>query len=215
MSAAVMAGPEPCRFAVRNLSSSAGLMAATAMQTSLFETTYPVIGKVYWHRIYDSMLATPLTVRDIWIGDLVWLALRFTTVALVYFAVMSIFGVVTSVEAVLAIPATVLTGLAFGIPIFAFSTTQSNDAGFAPINRFIILPLFLLSGPFFPMDQLPRVFEAVAWCAPLAHGVALARGAVLGTLGPGAGLLHAGVLLAYILAGTIAARITLRRRLLR
>lgn len=190
-----------------------GLMAASAMQTALFETTYPIIGKVYWQRIYDAMLATPLTVRDLHIGEIAWLAMRFTIVATLSFVVMALFGVVTSPLALLAIPATVLTGLAFGVPILAFSATQSNDAGFAPLQRFIVMPLFLLSGPFFPIEQLPGVFQAVAWVFPLAHGVALTRGVVLSTLGVGAAALHTAVLLAYVVAGTVAARQTLRRRL--
>jgi lipooligosaccharide transport system permease protein len=190
-----------------------GLMAATAMQTASVETTFPIMGKVHWMRTYEAMLATPLAVRDLLAGEVTWLLIRLTTVAVVFFSVMALFGVVTSPEALLAIPAAVLTGLAFGLPILAYSATQRNTVGFAAIERFIILPLFLLSGPFFPIDQLPQALQVVAWLAPLAHGVALTRGAVLGTLSSEATALHIAVLAAYAIAGSLAARVTLRRRL--
>ena len=98
--------------------------------------------------------------------------------------------------------------------MLAFSATQTRDSGFAALNRFIVLPLFLLSGPFFPIEQLPRLLESVAWVAPLAHGVALTRGAVLGTLGAGSALVHVIVLGAYAVSGVVVARGTLTRRLI-
>ncbi|HEY6380039.1 MAG TPA: ABC transporter permease [Candidatus Dormibacteraeota bacterium] len=190
-----------------------GLMAATAMQTASVETTFPIMAKVFWMRTYEAMLATPLTVRDLLVGDVAWLLMRLVMVAAVYFVVMLLFGVVTAPGALLAIPAAVLTGLAFGAPILAYSATQKNTVGFAAIERFIILPLFMLSGTFFPIDQLPRVLQGVAWLAPLANGVALTRGAVLGTLSSEATAAHVAVLTVYAIAGIVAARVTLRRRL--
>jgi lipooligosaccharide transport system permease protein len=190
-----------------------GLMAATAMQTASIETTFPIVGKVIWMRTYEGMLATPLAVRDLLAGEAAWLVIRLTTVAVVFFAVMLLFGVVTGPGALLPIPAAVLTGLAFGLPILAYSATQRNTVGFAALERFIILPLFLLGGAFFPIDRLPPFLQAVAWLAPLAHGVALTRGAVLGTLGSEAAAFHVAVLAAYAIAGALAARVTLRRRL--
>jgi lipooligosaccharide transport system permease protein len=146
-----------------------GLLAATAMQTAVIETTYPIMGKLHWQRIYEAMLATPLAVTDLLIGEIAWLTLRLITVASVFFVVMTVFGTVHTPSAPAAIPATVLTGLAFGTPVLAFSATQTRDSGFAALNRFLVLPLFLLSGPFFPIEQLPRLLEAVAWAFPLAH----------------------------------------------
>jgi len=191
-----------------------GLMAAAAMQTAVVEMTYPIMGKVHWQRIYEAMLATPLAVRDLLIGEVAWLTIRLTMVATVFFVVMVAFGTVRAPLALVAIPAAVLTGLAFGAPVLAFSATQTRDSGFAALNRFIVLPLFLLSGPFFPIEQLPRLLESVAWVAPLAHGVALTRGAVLGTLGAGSALVHVIVLGAYAVSGVVVARGTLTRRLI-
>ena len=191
-----------------------GLLASTAMQTAVIETTYPIMAKLHWRQIYDSMLATPLRVGDLLAGDALWLALRLSLVSAVFWVVMAGFGVIHSATAVLAVPAAIATGLAFGLPILAFTATQRRDSGFAALNRFVVLPLFLLSGPFFPVEQLPRAFQGVAWTAPLAHGVALCRAAVLGhgTTG-GAVVGHIAVLVAYIVAGTVAAAVLLPRRL--
>ena len=78
----------------------------------------------------------------------------------------------------LAIPAAVLTGLAFAAPIAAFSATQRTPDRFSAIFRFGITPLFLFSGTFFPIERLPPFLQPIAWLTPLWHGVALARGAV-------------------------------------
>jgi lipooligosaccharide transport system permease protein len=190
-----------------------GLLAATAMQTATAEMTFPIMGKVHWLRIYEAMLATPLTVRDVLVGEVVWLSVRLAAVATIFFCVMAMFGVVTTPLALLAIPVGTVTGLAFGVPIMAFSATRHNDSGFAALQRFVIMPLFLLSGAFFPIDQLPRALEVVAWMAPLAHAVAVTRGAVLGSLGGWTTVGHVVVLAAYIAAGLVAARWALTRRL--
>ncbi|GAC1343157.1 MAG: ABC transporter permease [Candidatus Dormibacteria bacterium] len=192
-----------------------GLLVATAMQTAAFETSFPILGKIMWMRIYEAVLSTPLTVSDVLVGEVVWLALRCTLVATIFTAVIAAFGVAHSALVVLSIPVAVLTGLAFGIPIMAYAATQRRDAGCAAINRFIILPLFLVSGTFFPIDRLPGPVRAVAWSTPLAHGVALARGLTLGSLRTGAALAHLAVLALYIGGGLLAARWTLTRRLVR
>jgi lipooligosaccharide transport system permease protein len=191
-----------------------GLLAGTAMQTAFVETTYPVMARIQWLRTYDGMLATPLEVSDILLGEVGWLALRLTITAAAFFTVMLLFGTVHSVAAVLVIPVAVLTGLAFGAPIMAFTATQRKDKGFPTIQRFIITPLFLLGGVFFPISQLPQLVQGVAWITPLAHSVALARGLALGGNLAGAGL-DLAVLVAYATAGIVAAGITLPRRLIR
>jgi lipooligosaccharide transport system permease protein len=112
----------------------------------------------------------------------------------------------------LAILAAILTGLAFAAPILAWTATRRTDQSFALIGRFVITPLFLLGGVFFPLHQLPQVLQGIAWVTPLAHGVALARSVSLGVLAPAAGI-HLAILLLYAAFGIAAARITLQRRL--
>jgi lipooligosaccharide transport system permease protein len=190
-----------------------GLIAATAMQTAAFECMYPILGKIMWDRIYEAMLATPLRVVEVLGGEVCWVLLRVLTVSALFWIVMVLFGVAHTAESVLVIPAAALTGLAFATPIIAFSATQRNDTGFASIGRFVITPLFLLGGAFFPLSKLPVFLQAVAWVTPLAHGVALCRGLTLGSLGPSEALLHTTVISAYVVAGFVLARATFLRRL--
>jgi lipooligosaccharide transport system permease protein len=189
-----------------------GLLAATAMQSAFVETTYPIMARIQWERTYEGMLATPLRVLDVLAGEFGWLAFRLGLGSVAFFLVMLLFGTVHSGLGVLAIVVAVLTGLAFAAPIFAWSATRRTDQSFALIGRFLITPLFLLGGVFFPIQQLPQLVQAFAWLTPLAHGVALTRDLSVGVLPSSAGI-HLGVLLLYAAIGIVAARITLQRRL--
>jgi lipooligosaccharide transport system permease protein len=156
-----------------------GLLAATCMQSAVFESTFPIMGKIMWRRNYEAMLATPLSVRHIVGGELTWIGFRMVLIATVFLFVLSLFAIPRSPMAVLAIPAAVLTGVAFSAAIISFAATQRNDAGFAWIFRFVINPLFLFSGTFFPLTQLPVQVQWVALATPLYHGVSLTRGLIL------------------------------------
>jgi lipooligosaccharide transport system permease protein len=118
---------------------------------------------------------------------------------------------------VLAIPAAVLTGMAFAGPIAAFSATQKTPSKFAAIFRFGITPLFLFSGTFFPISSLPAALQALAWLTPLFHGVALTRGLSLGTLmdEPVAAAIHVIYLTTLALVGAWLTVVNIRRRLVR
>jgi lipooligosaccharide transport system permease protein len=190
-----------------------GLLAATAMQLGSFESTYPVLGAFKWDKTYDAVLATPAGVRDLLAGHLLYVAFRVGTSAALFLGVLVLLGAAGSALVLLALPAALLTGLAFAAPVTAFAATLENDTGFAGLQRFLILPMFLFSGTFFPIAQLPEVLRWVAYATTLWHGVALARGLALGTLEGGPALVHVGYLLLWFLAGTALAAHTLRRRL--
>src|SRR5207245_1812810 len=189
-----------------------GLLAASAMQSAYVETTYPIMARMQWERTYEGMLATPIRVLDVLAGEFGWLALRLGLGSVAFFLVMLLFGTVHSGLGLLAIVAAVLTGLAFAAPILAWTATQRTDMSFALIGRFLITPLFLLGGVFFPIHQLPQLVQGIAWLTPLAHGVALVRSLSVGVLTPSAGI-HLAVLLAYAAIGVVVARVTLQRRL--
>ena len=127
-----------------------GLLAAACMQSASFEATFPIMGKISWRKNYDAMLAAPLSVRDLVLGEMGWISFRLTTISLTFLVVLTVFAIPTSPLAVLAIPVAVLTGLAFFSVIMAFTATQKNDSGFAAMFRFVINPLFLFSGRFSP-----------------------------------------------------------------
>ncbi|HEY0493564.1 MAG TPA: ABC transporter permease [Candidatus Dormibacteraeota bacterium] len=190
-----------------------GLLATATMQTAFSETTYRLLSRIRWARTYDAMLATPLEVQDVLTGELVWLAFRLLMVATFYFVAMFLFRTLLAPGAVLAIPVAVLNGLAFAAPIFAFTASQQTDAGFPVIGRFVIAPLSIFAGTFFPIDRLPVAAQAIAWLTPLTHGVALSRGLTLGTISMQPALVHLAVLLLYTVVGIGLARVTLSRRL--
>jgi len=190
-----------------------GLLAAAAMQTGTFESIYPVLGAIKWDKTYEAVLATPAAVGDLLMGHLLYVGFRVTTSAALFLAVLVLFGAADSPLVVLAVPAALLTGLAFAAPVTALAARLENDSGFAALQRFLIIPMFLFSGTFFPVSQLPAFFEWVAYLTPLWHGVSLARGLALGTLDAGAGLVHVGYLALWVVAGVALARRTYRRRL--
>lgn len=183
-----------------------GLLAATAMQTASFESTYPVMGAIRWNKQYHGMLAAPLRVVDVLAGHLLFIAFRLTITASVFLVITALFGAVESPWALLALPVAVLTGLAYAPAIFAFSATLEDNSGFAMLFRFGIVPMFLFSGTFFPVDQLPDWLEPVAWAVPLWHGVELCRDLALGTPSFGSGLLHVAYLLVWVAGGFVVAR---------
>jgi lipooligosaccharide transport system permease protein len=190
-----------------------GLLAAMAMQTATFESTYPIMNKIMWGRNYEAMLSTPLQIRNIVWGELAWSAFRIGTLAVIFLLVLALFGIPQSPMAVLAIPFTILIGLAFSSCLIAFTATQKNDVGFSAVFRFIINPLFLFSGTFFPLTQLPEPLQVIAWLTPLFHGVQLVRGSILGTLEPLPALLNLTYLLVMFGIGAWLAERNLTRRM--
>ena len=194
-----------------------GLLVATSMQSAAFEATFPIIGGLNWQRTFHAMYATPLSPRDIAYGNLLWTAFRLTLIATVFTVIVVLMGAAYSPAIVLGIPIAVLTGMSFAAPIAAFSATQRTPARFNVIFRFIITPLFLFSGVFFPIDTLPSFLQAVAWLSPLWHGVVLTRGLVLGVpdMSPAQALVHLSILVTLVAVGSWAAARLIERRLVR
>jgi lipooligosaccharide transport system permease protein len=190
-----------------------GLLVSQAMQTAAGESMYPIMSAIVWQKTFHAAVATPIRTLDIVIGQALWLTLRLSLVGVVFAIVMVPFGAADPVHALAMVPVAVLTGLAFALPITAFSATQRNDSIFAVINRFIITPLFLFSGIFFPITQLPVVLQPIAYVTPLWHGVTLARAISVGGVDPLVALINLCVLLGYIGVGIYAASITFHRRL--
>src|SRR5829696_1163040 len=194
-----------------------GLLAATTMQAAAFESTFPIMGGLTWQKTFHAMYATPISPRDIVVGNLVWIAIRLTSIAAIFTAVMAVFGAAASPLILLGIPAAVLTGMAFAAPIAAYSATQRTPEKFNAVFRFGITPLFLFSGTFFPISNLPAAIQPIAWLSPLWHGVELSRGLSLGTIGadPARAVVHVAVLSIIAVAGTLWAYRTVEARLIR
>ena len=181
-----------------------GLLAAAAMQAGVEESTYPVLGSVKWRRTYYAAAASPLRPADLFHGHLLFTTMRLAMNSAIFLAVMALFGAVASPWALAALPAAVLTGLAFAAPVEAWAITVAKDTSFALIFRFGLIPLFLFSGTFFPITQLPAWLRPLAYITPLWHGVALCRSLTLGTASLGGALAHV-TYLAAVAAVSIAA----------
>lgn len=190
-----------------------GLLAAACMQTAAFESTWPVHAKIADRRNYDAIDATPMTLWDVVAGELAWMAVRLLSVAAVFMLALALFGIIHSPRALLAIPAAVLNGLAFSAPLIAVAVASRRPNDFNVVFRFILTPLFLFSGVFFPVSQLPPFLQRVAAFTPLFHGVELVRGILLNTLDGRAAIVHAGYLTVLAAAGAVAGWVALDRRL--
>jgi lipooligosaccharide transport system permease protein len=191
-----------------------GLLAMSTLMVAAQEAMWPVNGAVRWNRAYVAMANTPLTPQDALAGHLAYMAYRAATVAAAFVVVMLAFGAVESPGVVLAIPAAVLCGMAVAAPMAAYSVALISDGGFASVNRFIITPMSLFAGVFFPISQLPAWLRPLAWLTPMWHGVDLCRGLSLGDIGPLRVAGHVAVLGAYFVVGVAVARTRYRTVLL-
>ena len=190
-----------------------GILAATAMQLATFESSFPVMAAIRWTRQFHAMLATPLRSRDLLIGHQLYVAARLAVVSAIYLVVLAGFGALHSPWAILAWPAAVLVGLAHSAPVSAFSAWLQREEGFNGLFRFVVMPMFLFSGTFFPVTRLPHGAREIAYATPLWNGVDLMRHLTLGTASLWPSLAHVAYLLLWVAGGlTLAAR-TYRRRL--
>lgn len=178
------------------------LIVATALQVAVAQAMYPVLfGGFKFQRIYYAMNATPLTARQIASGVLSWIATRSAVSATLYLAVVACFGGVRSVGVLLCVPIAALGAMALAAPITVYSATvETERGGFAAIARFVVMPMFLFSGTFFPVSALPEWGQALAWLSPLWHATELARWASLGPLhlSSGVGQVSAAALLGHL-----------------
>ena len=190
-----------------------GLLAATAMQTATGDSSFPVMAGIKWVRSYEAALATPLRTHDIVYGHLSWVAARLAFTSIVFVLIMAFFGAVDWFRGFLALGPAILTGMAFGPPVMAFTSTQEHPQGISTLFRFGIIPMFLFSGTFFPVEQLPGWLQPVAFLTPLWHGVELTRGVALDTATAWSPLSHVAYLTAFAIVGTVLSVRFLSKRL--
>jgi lipooligosaccharide transport system permease protein len=189
------------------------ILASGAMNTAMGEASYPVFGSIKWNKLYIAAQASPLRPGDIFRGHLLFVTLRLTMNCGIFIAVAAVLGAVQSGWIAAALPVAVLTGLAFAAPIDAWAVTRTKDTSFAVIFRFGMIPMFLFSGVFFPVTQLPGWIRPVAYLTPLWHGVAECRALSLGTATLGGSLVHVAYLALWVAAGVAAGHRTYPRRL--
>jgi lipooligosaccharide transport system permease protein len=176
-----------------------GLLAVSAMNAAVFDTTFMFFIKLKYWGIFDSMLATPLTPRDIASGEIAWSVLRGTIYAGFFLLTMLCFGVLRSPWAVLALPVAVLTGWAFAAIGADGASFMRSYFDFDFVNL-VLIPSFLFSGIFFPLDRYPDWLAWIVRLTPLYQSVALARACTFGAIHADAAL-HVAYLLAMGLLG--------------
>jgi len=190
-----------------------GLLAASAMQNAAGNSLWPVMAGTKWVRTFHAMVSTPVAAPDVYGGFVVWNAIRSSFGIAAFLVVGALLGGVPSPWGVLAIPAAVLCATGFAAPLTAYAATRGSDQAFPVIIRFGIIPLFLFSGTFFPVRQLPPGLRRLAPLSPLWHGVELCRAATTGHVRAGSAAGHVLVLLAVVAAGAWWGTRTFSRRL--
>lgn len=162
---------------------ASGLIAANAMQNGAGDGSFPVMAGLKWRKNFHGTITTPLGAEDIIWGRLIWAVGRLVFVLVVFAIIAVLFGALEIGPALLAIGPGILTGIAFTTAITAWTLNQEDDRSLSSLFRFGIVPLFLFSGTFFPITNLPSWLEPVAYVTPLFHGVELARKVALPDVG--------------------------------
>lgn len=188
------------------------LLAASAMNGAIFDSTFNVFFKLKFARLYDSVLATPLGPRDVAVGEITWALMRGSLYSAAFLLVAAVAGFVRSWWALLALPGAVLVGFAFAA-VGMFATTFMRSWVDFDYVTLVIQPLFLFSATFYPLGAYPDGLRWVVEWTPLYHGVALERALMLGEIGPGL-LVHVLYLLTMGVLGVVGSARRIERLLL-
>lgn len=190
-----------------------GLIASTALQVAIGDSTWPVLASFEWNRMYFAQAAAPLRAGDILGGHLGFVLFRTLMTTAAFLLVTTAFGTMHSWWALATLPLAVLLGLAGAAPTFAYAASISSDSYLAILLRLGVIPMALFSGVFFPVESLPAVLRWVAYLLPLWHGVDLARAATLGAAPQWSLAGHLLYLSAWAAAGWFLALARFRSRL--
>ena len=186
-----------------------GLLATSAMNGAVIDTTFGFFVNYKYGHVYDGMLATPMRVLDVALGEVTWSLLRGAAYSVVFLAVMAALGYVASPWALLAAPVAVLIGMAFAAAGLAATTWMRSFVDFDYVNLALV-PLFLFSGVFFPLSRYPSWLQEVVRFTPLYQGVEVERRLVLGALDPTM-VVHVGYLMVMTAVGIAVASRRLAR----
>ena len=189
------------------------LLASSAMNGAIYDSTFNVFFKLKYAKTYDAILATPVGVGDVAVGEIAWALIRGALYAGTFLLVMLAMGLVLSPWAILALPAALLIGFAFGAAGMAATSFMRTWQDF-DLVQLVILPLFLFSATFYPITTYPEPVRLLVELTPLYHGVDLVRGLTTGDVGPGM-LVHVAYLAAMGLAGLAITARRLERLLLK
>ena len=192
---------------------AAGFVASSTMYAATFETLFSAFSRMHVQKTWEAIVNAPMTLDDVLLGEWAWAVTKALAAGVCMLAVIALFGYAKSLLALAAIPAAVLIGLAFaGVGLCVNAIANGYDF-FSYYMTLVLTPMMMLSGVFFPLDQLPHAVQVIAMALPLYHGVEIVRPLLLGTL-PAHVLLHVAVLAGYAVVGFYIATVLTRRRLL-
>ena len=187
-----------------------GVLIVTAMQVAGQEGMWPTMGMFKWGGVYRAILATPITSSELAVGHVFWIGFRSVVAASCFLVVLAIAGAVSSWWA-MAIPlVAVLIAWVHAAPLVGLTVQLKTENIFAMISRVVLFPLFLFSGAFFPVDDMPRGVAAAARATPSWHGVEVARHLARGELALN-DLGHAGYLAVLAFVGVVFAQRQFRK----
>ncbi|HQR04478.1 MAG: ABC transporter permease [Proteobacteria bacterium] len=193
---------------------ASGSVCASTMNGATFEALYSAFSRMQVQRTWDAILNAPVSLEDVVIGEWVWAASKALVAGAAILIVLTIMNLVHSPLVLWSLPILFIVGLTFAALGLIVTTLAPSFDFFMYYFTLFVTPMTMLSGVFFPLDQLPPAVQTLAWLLPLTHGVALVRPLVLGVW-PADIALHLAVLGATALAGLWLALHLARRRLLR
>ena len=190
---------------------AAGQLCTATMFTASFESMFSSFSRMHGQKTWDAILHAPLTIDDVVAGEIMWAASKAWLTGSTILGVILVFGLASSPLVLLALPAAFMVGLAFSSVGLIMTVLARNWDFFSFYMTLVMTPMMMISGVFFPIDQLPGPLTAVAKALPLYHGVEIVRPLVAGRLPDGV-LLHVAVLVGYAAAGYAIAIHFARRR---
>ncbi|HHW83171.1 MAG TPA: ABC transporter permease [Actinomycetales bacterium] len=191
------------------------LVVSSAVTTAAGEMTYPIMEGFKWRRTYYGPAAAPLTGGQIAFGHHLTAMVRYAAQSVFALGLLALFGALHSPHAWLLVPIATLTGIAFGAPLQAFAATLKDEGfAFSAIQRFVVMPMFLFAGTFFPLTNMPGYLQWIGWISPIWHGTELSRAATYGhVVEPWRMAVHLVVLTTLAVLGLVLARRIYVRRL--
>ncbi|MBN1895534.1 ABC transporter permease, partial [bacterium] len=192
---------------------ASGLLVTSSMYTSAFELSYGTFIRLEFDKVYDGMLAAPISVNNLLVGEILWAGTKGWFFSFAVLIIVSVFGVIPLSFSLLAPLIGFLTGILFGAISLLVTSFVKNINHFNFYFTGLLSPMFFFSGVVFPIKSLPEVIQPVALLMPLTHCVDLARAFCTGQFHPGLWLNLLYILAVSLLTGYFAIR-RLKKRLI-
>jgi lipooligosaccharide transport system permease protein len=190
-----------------------GLLASSCLNGAITDGFFNIFFKLHYQKTYDGILATPMRVADIALGEAIWALIRGVIYAAGFLIVIWIMGALSARPilrtplAILALPAAVLVAASFAAMALCVTSFAKKIQDFDFVVGILVMPMFLFGGIFFPTSQLPQPVQWIVWTTPLAHAVALLRQLTTGLVTPTM-FVH---VLYLVAVGTLAFMVAMRR----